>query len=112
MHTGESELDTLKREIREEIGKSIVFEPIQRSNVSIIYEWPEELQKDKGFRGQARISYWTKYISGDITLQMNELRSYAWFPESEIWNNLLESGFPDFIVESFKREWKDVQELF
>lgn len=111
MRVGESELDTLRREIREELWE-IVVETIARSNVALIYEWPTELQERKGFRGQARVSYWMKHISGTVSLQENELRSYAWFPESEIWDILLSSGFPKHIVESFKKEWEDLRKRF
>lgn len=108
---GESEKDTLFREVREELGE-IVVSPIARSNVAIVYEWPQELQECKGFRGQARISYWTKFVSGTISIKEDELRNYAWFPESEIWEKLLSSGFPKFIVESLEREWSEIKDQF
>ena len=60
MRPGEEHLDTLKREIQEELGPGIQFQVLERSDVTIVYDWPQELQVQKGFRGQAPVSFWLK----------------------------------------------------
>lgn len=62
MNLGEDEEDTLKREIQEELGDKIKYSIIRASSCNIIYTWSKEKQAREGMRGQARISYWLKYI--------------------------------------------------
>ena len=93
MHMGETELDTLKREISEELGSDFKFEIIRRSSWNVIYEWPLEKQIEKGFRGQARVSYWLMYRGGNIKIDRKELRTYKWVPINNYEGFLKESGW-------------------
>ena len=111
MEEGEEHVDTLRREITEELGVAVVYEVLQRSDVAIIYDWSKETQQRRGFRGPARISYWVLYKEGTITIQQTELSKYEWFSEEKIVEVLLVSGFPKIIVENFMQEWKNVTSL-
>lgn len=109
MDKGENEIETLKREIKEELGKDFKYDILKRSEVYIIYEWPTELKKKSGLRGQARISFWVFYNSGDIRLAKRELRMAKWVPESEVLNELKKGHFRDFILENFWKEWENLK---
>lgn len=78
MDLGEDELDTLKREMGEEVGSEFKYEIVDRSHWYLIYTWTPEKQKVKGVRGQARISYWVKYLGGEFKLQADEVKDYKW----------------------------------
>lgn len=109
MDPGENEIETLKREIKEELGKKIDFDIIQKSEVYIIYEWPEHLKKNSGFRGQARISFWVFYRSGELKLAKRELRLAEWVPESKLFETLQKGHFRDFILEAMWKEWESIK---
>lgn len=111
MEVGEEHLDTLKREIAEELGEAVAWEVLKQSDIAIIYDWSKETQVRRGFRGPARISYWVLYKGGEITLQLTELSKYQWFPEDRFIEALLISGFPKMIVQNFMEEWKNVRDL-
>jgi putative (di)nucleoside polyphosphate hydrolase len=93
MHMGETELDTLNREITEELGADFKFDIIRRSSWNVIYEWPIEKQIEKGFRGQARVSYWLMYNGGEINIDTEELRAYKWVSIKNYENFLKDSGW-------------------
>lgn len=109
MHAGESDEEALTREIKEELGESVECEVMEKSLLNIIYDWPEEMQKDRGFKGQARISYWVKYVSGDIEISERELAEYRWFDESEVESVLEKSGFPEFYIDTIVGEWQKLR---
>jgi 8-oxo-dGTP pyrophosphatase MutT (NUDIX family) len=94
MNLGEDEEDTLKREIREELGDKINYSIIRVSSCNIIYTWSKEKQAKEGMRGQARISYWLKYIGGEIEIDTSEIRDYKWVPISELELVLKNSNWP------------------
>lgn len=100
---GEMPDEALIREIKEELGDEIDFEILQKCEWSLVYDWPEKLQIEKGFREQARVNYWTLYNGGEICINKNELRCYNWFSESEIGEFLKSSGFPEYEIENFER---------
>lgn len=105
IHVGESDEEALDREVEEELGKSVHCEIIEKSLLNIIYDWPEQMQKERGFKGQARVSYWVKFVSGDIQISERELAEYKWFEESQIETILEKSGFPQFYIDTISREW-------
>ncbi|MEI6249023.1 MAG: NUDIX domain-containing protein [bacterium] len=102
---GETELQTLNREIGEELGNDFEYEVIKKSNWNVIYEWPKELQDRLGYCGQARTSYWVRYKTGDITLAPGELRAYYWVEEHELYDCLKASNFNEFYIKSLLLEW-------
>ncbi len=109
MDLGENEIETLKREIKEELGKNFKYDILQKSEVYIIYEWPEMLKRQSGLRGQARISFWVFYKSGDIRLAKRELRMAKWVHESELLNELKKGHFRDAILENLWKEWTKIK---
>ncbi len=109
MDIGENEIETLNREIKEELGKNIDFEIIQRSDVFIIYEWPEDLKKNSGYRGQARVSYWIFYKGGNIKLAKKELKKANWVAEENVKEMLKKGHFPDLILENIWKEWLQIK---
>jgi putative (di)nucleoside polyphosphate hydrolase len=74
MDKGETEIETLKREIKEELGDDFTYEILKRSELFIVYEWPEHLKKGSGFRGQARVSYFVFFKSGKFKMNKGELK--------------------------------------
>jgi len=112
MWQGEKEEDTLIREMTEEIGNKFEYKILRRSVWNIIYEWPEELQKQKGFRGQARISYWVKFTSGEINLEKDKVLRYRWVSEDEIADVLKKSNTSQGEVKLFLDDWKLLQQEY
>lgn len=111
MKPGEEPIDTLNREIREELGPSVKFKVLQRSNVYHINDWPEEMQKRKGFRGQARVSYWVQYCTGEVEIDIGELNAFDWFTESEVVMKLTDNRVSLITANAFLAEWKDIKNL-
>ena len=109
---GETELQTLHREIGEELGNDFEYEVIEKSNWNVIYEWPKELQDKLGYYGQARTSYWVRYKTGDITLAPRELRAYYWVEEDQLNDWLKASHFPEFYIKSLLLEWNLIKEKY
>lgn len=93
MHLGENEEDTIKREVSEELGPDFKYNILRRSSWNIIYEWPLEKQIEKGFRGQARVSYWLMYVGGDIKLDTEEIRNFKWIPTQDLEQFLVKGGW-------------------
>ena len=91
---GETELQTLERELREELGEALTFTVIKRSNWNVIYEWSAEKRAKEGMRGQARISYWLEYKGGEIILDPEEIRTYKWVSLDHLAEFLHNSGWP------------------
>jgi 8-oxo-dGTP pyrophosphatase MutT (NUDIX family) len=109
---GETELQTLDREISEELGKSFEYQVITKSNWNVIYEWPKDLQDKKGYYGQARTSYWVKYSSGDIALEPTELKKYYWVSEAQVYDYLTAGLFPEFYIKSLLLEWEMIKKEY
>jgi 8-oxo-dGTP pyrophosphatase MutT (NUDIX family) len=93
MHMGESETDTLKREITEELGSDIEYTVLRRSSWYVIYEWPAEKQAREGMRGAARVSFWILFTEGEIKPLAEELRAIKWVADSEFKDTLIQSGW-------------------
>ena len=100
MNPGEDEEDTLKREIREELGDKIQFSLIRQSSCNIIYSWSKEKQIKEGMRGQARISFWLDYNGGEIEIDPEEIRDYKWVDITKLDHILKNSNWPLEIVEN------------
>lgn len=96
MHLGESEEDTLRREINEEVGENFEYEIIERSSWNVIYEWPKERQEEIGMRGQARISYWVRQTGGEVNIDEEEIRAFTWVPANELKDFLIKSGWQEY----------------
>lgn len=96
----EEEIDTLKREIREELGNDLKYSIIKQSSINIIYSWSKDKQRKEGMRGQARISFWLSYLSGVIELDPNEIRQYKWVELEELEDLLKKSRWPSEVVQN------------
>ena len=105
---GETELQTLQREIGEELGNDFEYEVIEKSNWNVIYEWPKELQDKLGYYGQARTSYWVRYKAGDIKLDSTELRKSYWVDEYDLAGCLL-GLFSEGYIKSLSLEWEIIK---
>lgn len=106
MVKGETEVETLKREILEELGNEFISEIVKRSDWAIVYDWPKELQIRKGFKGQARVNYWVLYKEGEPKIKEDEIRSYMWVNEKDVRKILIQSGFPKFHCDMFELDWE------
>lgn len=112
MLKGESEEETIQRELTEELGEDLQYKILRRSIWNIIYEWPIEHQIKKGFRGQARISFWVKYESGEINPSERELLAIKWFKAKDMKKILIQSGAREHEVKIFLDDWKMIQKEF
>ncbi|MEO6729402.1 MAG: NUDIX hydrolase [Candidatus Dojkabacteria bacterium] len=108
----EEEEDTLKRELREELGNDIKYKILRRSVWNIIYSWPKEHQIKKGFRGQARVSFWVKYIDGELIPGKQELTATKWFNSNEMEKVLRDSNTGEHDIKIFLEEWEKIQKEF
>ena len=107
MNHGEKKEEALKREIQEELGSEFRYKIIEQSHWYLVYDWDKDLQEKKGYIGQARTSFWTKYISGNIGLNSNELKTHKWIEEKDLKQELLKSGFPNTVVTNLLNEWNE-----
>lgn len=112
MHKGEEEKDTIKREMSEELGNKIKYKLLRRSIWNVIYEWPQDLQIKKGFRGQARISFWVKFEDGEINPNTSELKNTQWLDEKDIQETLVQSGARSSEVKIFMEDWNELKKEF
>lgn len=108
----ETEEETLQRELREELGEEMHYKFLRRSIWNIIYEWPKEQQLEKGFRGQARISFWIKYLDGKINPSKSELLDTRWVEEGEMQDLLITSGAREPEVKIFLDDWEMIKQEF
>ena len=109
MHGDEEDQQTLARELQEELGDAFMYTVLEESHWYVMYNWSKELQVKKGFRGQARKSYWVYYDGGAIHLDAEELESYRWVPETELLDVMLESHYPEFLTKVLLHEWEDIK---
>lgn len=111
MKANEDKEATLKRELKEELGIDFKYKIVEQSHWYLVYDWSKKLQEEKGFLGQARTSFWVKYVGGDLKLDNSELRSSKWFKENKLDKVLLESGFPKILVDNLLNEWKQKRNI-
>ncbi len=111
MKANEEQLDTLNREIQEELGKLVEFRVLKRSNVFLINDWTKEMQESRGLRGQARVSYWVLYEGGEIAIDPQELKAYKWLPCDQVSEVLEANRFPKIIAQSLMEEWEEIRQL-
>lgn len=110
MHTGESELETLNREILEELGNNFKYEVLRKSGWNVIYEWPLEKQVKEGMRGQARVSYWIRFIDGSLKIDEEELRKFVWVPVEQVREFLKKSGWTPEMYEPLLSDWNLIKD--
>lgn len=109
MKSGEEPEQTLKREISEELGSEIEYKVLRRAWFNDIYTWPEEMQRSRGFRGQARISYWVKYLGGDFNIDKNEISNTRWVKDSELKEVLEKGGWAEHEISILMQDWSEVK---
>ena len=102
---GESETQALIREISEEIGQNIEYEILRKSVIRLIYDWPDELVKKHGYKGQDRKNYWVRFKRGEINLDKKELSKYIWLNEEKMLESLRKDRFSEFDIENLLKEW-------
>lgn len=112
MHIEESELDTLKREISEELGNKLQYKILRKSSWYCIYEWSEEKQKQSGMRGAARVSYWALHSAGEFIKLEEELRDYKWVKETEFEKVLIESDWKLEEYVGLLEDWERIKKEF
>ena len=100
MNLEEEEEETLKREIEEELGLELKYSVIRKSSCSIIYTWPKEKQIIEGMRGQARVSFWLNYESGEINSDTEEITNFKWVPINDLEKVLKQSNWPETIIKT------------
>lgn len=108
MKKWETELETLKREIKEELWKGFVYEIIWKSSWYFIYDWWKEFQEKKWFRWQARQNYWVKCVSWEINLQREELSDYKWVSKENIVAELKNSNFSEIEINRFLTDFENI----
>lgn len=90
---GETEEAAVLREINEELklNKEDV-EILGKSKETWKYDWPEELQKKKGFKGQVQSFFFVKYKKGKLINNPEEYDKILWADENQV---LSHNGFKD-----------------
>ena len=71
---GESFEDAAKREVMEEVG--LVVEVIKPYDTFHFYRGPDKVE-------HLGVSFWCKYVSGDVVLDMNEQIDFKWLTPDE-----------------------------
>jgi 8-oxo-dGTP pyrophosphatase MutT (NUDIX family) len=112
MHMGESEMETLEREISEELGKDMKYKVLRRSSWYVIYEWPVEKQEREGMRGAARVSYWILHTEGEVKPLEEELRAIKWVKDSEFKDTLISSGWTVDQYAPLLEDWERLKKDF
>jgi putative (di)nucleoside polyphosphate hydrolase len=75
IESGESDYDTLRREIKEEIGVND-FKIIGESKHVNQYDWPEDLQKEREFKGQIQNFFLVNIFKENKILLEDEFSEY------------------------------------
>ncbi len=79
---GESDIDTLKRELLEELGiESSMIEVIKKSSILYKFNFKSITIKDgKKYKGQEKVCFLVKYngTNKDIKISKEEIRKYVW----------------------------------
>jgi len=108
MNDGESELDTARRELIEEIGTD-KFKIYGLSTYTNQYDWDEQSIKLAGFRWRSQIQ---KFVvveflgtEEDIKIDKKELKNYKWVELEELQNHV-DHKFP-----LFTGYWKTIRKI-
>ncbi|MFA4887258.1 MAG: NUDIX domain-containing protein [Candidatus Nanoarchaeia archaeon] len=97
VNSNESFLNALKREVQEETGITH-YQLISESQHINRFDWPEQLQKTKHFKGQEQHFFILKVPEDTlVALQEEELSAYKWVDSQEIISLILRED----ILESF-----------
>lgn len=78
----EKEVEALNRELLEEVGIKNI-DHIKKSRHTNLYNWPRNLQEQKGFVGQIQ-SFFVANYDGNIELNRNELKKFLWVNKDEV----------------------------
>ncbi|PID70280.1 hypothetical protein CSB37_02750 [bacterium DOLZORAL124_38_8] len=82
---GETFYQGALRELREECGASIEVESDQKLVARYQYLFPKQFRRpDHRYKGANVEFFAAKYVSGEIELDENELKSYCWATPAEI----------------------------
>jgi 8-oxo-dGTP pyrophosphatase MutT (NUDIX family) len=109
MNKWENEIETLNREIKEELWVNIKYKVLKKSSWYFVYDWPLELQIRKWYRWQIRQNYWLLYNEGNVNLDTRELSEYKWVSENNIQAELIKWGYPEIEVKRFIDDYKNIK---
>jgi len=110
MNKWENELETLNREIWEELGTNIQYNVLKKSTWYFVYDWSLELQKNKWFRWQIRQNYWVLYKERELNLGLRELSEYKWVSGNNVSSELIRWGYPEIEILRFMDDYKNIKE--
>lgn len=99
----ESEKEAAEREFKEELGNSN-FEVRFVSDVCFTYEWPEDLCKLRGYRGQKPTIVVIDYFGSEDDISLNEeLSNFKFVSPEEIKNYIDKEEFLEKFNEAYEQ---------
>lgn len=104
--------ETLAREIKEELWEDFEFKILEKSNWRFVYDWPEEIQKERWFLWQVRTNYWVLALNEKINIPKKELKSYKLIKDTNMKDTLIWTWFPNEEYLKFEKEWKEIQDKY
>ena len=115
MQEGEDELQTLDREISEELGIDIKYKVLFKSKLIVISTWSKEFRIQTGLlRGQVRQSYWVLFEEGNLKIPNEELEEYRWVSFNEFDRLIRQKdtlNWSDFETEVLNNEFDKVKKI-
>lgn len=93
MHMGEEPIDTMHREMGEELLGEFKYKVLRQSAHNVIFVWPKEMQEDRKMRGQARVSFWVLHTEGEIEANTEEIRGIKWIDGNKFEKELINAGW-------------------